>query len=275
MNTNENILVIGGTGKTGRRVVERLTALGVPVRGVSRPVFDWTDESTWKPVLDEASIAYVTYSPDLAVPGAAEIVGRFAALAVEQGVRRIVLLSGRGEAGALEGERAVQDSGVQEWTIVRAAWFDQNFSEDFLVEAVRQGEIMLPAGTVAEPFVDLDDLADVATAALTRDGHHGQVYEVTGPRLLTFHDVAAVLTEATGRPVAYVPVTTEQYVETMAAYEVPGEVVALLTHLFTEVLDGRNAYLTNGVERALGRAPRDFADYARAAAATGAWDAAR
>lgn len=276
MTTNRKAtLVIGGTGKTGRRVAQRLGDRGAAVRIGSRsgePRFDWTDRDTWGPALRGAGSAYVTYYPDLAVPGAAEQVGELAALAVKNGVRRLVLLSGRGEEGALLGEKAVQQSGA-EWTIVRSTWFSQNFSEGFFVDQVRSGEVALPAGGVKEPFVDLEDVADVAVAALTEDRHAGEVYEVTGPRLLSFAEAIEEIARAAGRELRFVPISPEQYRSTLAQLEVPADFVSLILYLFTEVLDGRNARLTDGVERALGRAPRDFSDYARSVAATGAWSA--
>jgi len=266
-------LVLGGTGKTGGRVAARLTARGLPVRIGSRsgePPFDWEDRATWAPALRDVASVYVSYYPDLAVPGAAATVGSFAELAVESGARRLVLLSGRGEEGAELGEQAVRDSGA-DWTIVRSTWFSQNFSESYMLEPVLAGEVALPAGNVGEPFVDADDIADVAVAALTEDGHVGQLYELTGPRLLTFADAVEEIAKAAGREVRYVPISIEQYASALAEQDVPADIVSLLTYLFTEVLDGRNAHLTDGVQRALGRPPRDFADYARAAAATGVW----
>jgi uncharacterized protein YbjT (DUF2867 family) len=266
-------LVVGGTGKTGRRVLERLQARGLPVRAGSRsgePPFDWDDRTTWAPALHGATAAYVSFYPDLAVPGAADTVGAFARLAVQSGVRRLVLLSGRGEEEAQRAEQLVQDAGA-EWTVVRCSWFSQNFSEDYLLEPVLAGEVALPVGDVPEPFVDAEDIADVAVAALTEDGHAGRVYELTGPRLLTFADAVAEIARAAGRPVRLAVVPTEAYVSAMAAHGVPDDVVSLLRYLFAEVLDGRNAHLSDGVQQALGREPRDFADYARDAAATGVW----
>jgi uncharacterized protein YbjT (DUF2867 family) len=266
-------LVLGGTGKTGRRVVERLAARGIPVRVGSRsgePRFDWEDRSTWAPVLEGVGSAYVSYYPDLAVPGAPTTVGSFAELAVRSGVRRLVLLAGRGEPEAEEAEDAVRASGA-DLTIVRSTWFAQNFSEDYIVEGVRSGEVTLPARDVPEPFVDADDIADVAVAALTDDRRIGELYELTGPRLLTFAEAVAEISEATGREIRYVPVSIDDFAA--AAYQdLPGEFIELLTYLFGEVLDGRNAHLADGVQRALGREPRDFRDYACDAAATGVWN---
>ncbi|MGQ0778156.1 MAG: NmrA family NAD(P)-binding protein [Pseudonocardiales bacterium] len=262
-------LVLGGTGKTGRRVAERLTARGLPVRIGSRagePPFDWENRATWAPVLQGVGAAYISYFPDLAFPGAIETISTFAKLAVHHGVQRLVLLSGRGEEEARACEQEVQNSGAQ-WTIVRSSWFNQNFSESFFMEPVLSGELALPAGDATEPFVDADDIADVAVAALTDGRHADQVYELSGPRLLTFADIAAEISKATNRDVRYVPITAEQYMAVLQENDLPIEFV----ELFTKVLDGRNAYLTDGVQRALGREPRDFSDYARDTAATGVW----
>ncbi|MGW5366499.1 NAD(P)H-binding protein [Actinopolymorpha pittospori] len=274
-NTREQktILVLGGTGKTGRRIVERLQGSEVPVRIGSRSArqpFDWADRSTWAPVLRDVGAVYVSYYPDLAAPGAPETVGAFTELAVASGVSRLVLLSGRGEDDAQASEKVVQSSGA-EWTILRSSWFSQNFSEDYLLEPVLGGEVVLPVGDVPEPFVDADDLADVAVAALTEDGHSGQIYELTGPRLLTFAEAVAEISAATRRSIGFVQVSPEDYANALAGVGVPPEVVQLLTYLFTTVLDGRNAHLGDGVQRALGRAPRDFAEYAAGTAATGVW----
>jgi uncharacterized protein YbjT (DUF2867 family) len=269
------ILVLGGTGKTGRRVTERLTALGVPVRIGSRsgePPFDWEKPETWAPALRGVKSVYISYYPDLAVPGAVEVVGSFARLAVNEGVPRLVLLAGRGEAEAELAEQAVRASGA-DLTIVRATWFMQNFSEDYMIEHILAGAIALPAGDTPEPFVDADDIADVAVAALTDDKHVGQLYELTGPRLLTFAEAAEEISDATGRDIPYVPVSLEEHAAVAAEQGVPPDVIELLTYLFSEVLDGRNAHVTDGVQRALAREPRDFREFARDAAATGVWNA--
>jgi uncharacterized protein YbjT (DUF2867 family) len=265
---NELILILGGTGKTGRRVAERLEALGRRVRIGSRsgsPAFDWQDRSTWPPALDGVGAVYLTYYPDLAVPGAVDATRAFAELAVASGARRLVLLSGRGEPEAERAEQAVRDTGA-DLTILRSTWFMQNFSEDYMLEHVLSGEIRLPAGDVPTPFLDIDDLADIAVAALTDDRHVGELYELTGPQSLTMDEVSETIGRAAGRDVRYVPVSLEQHAAEAAEHELPDEVIELLTYLFREVLDGRNADTTDGVERALGRPPRDFAAFARGAA---------
>lgn len=268
---NETVLVLGATGKTGSRVAQRLTALGIDVRKASRPVFDWDDRSTWTAAVTGVGAAYLTYYPDLAFPGAAEAIRDFSKLAVEHGVRRLVLLSGRGEEEAVVSEQGVRDSGA-EWTVVRASWFAQNFSEHFLLEPVLAGEIVLPAGSVTEPFIDVEDIVDVAVTALTTDGHDGEVYELTGPRLLGFADAAVEIGKASGRDVRYVPVSAAEFAAGAAEQGVPEEEIEGLTDLFTRILDGRNSSLTGDVERVLGRPARDFSEYAAKAAATGVWN---
>lgn len=268
------VLVLGGTGKTGRRVAARLAERGLPVRIGSRssePPFDWEDPSTWAPALQGSGSIYLTYFPDLAVPGAVDAVRAFTEQALNLGITRLVLLSGRGEEEAQRAEQVVQESGA-EWTILRCSWFAQNFSESYLREPVVSGEVVLPAGDVGEPFVDADDIADVAVAALTEPGHTGQLYELTGPRTLTFAEAVQEIALATGREIRFTEVSAERYAALLAEQGVPADVVWLLDYLFTTVLDGRNAYLTDGVQRALGREPRDFTDYARAGAAAGAWN---
>jgi uncharacterized protein YbjT (DUF2867 family) len=259
-------LILGGTGKTGRRVADRLRARGLAVRAVSRstePPFDWFDETTWGPALDgSVEAAYLTFHPDLALPGAAERIRAFSALAVAKGVRRLVLLSGRGEPETEPGERAVIESGTG-WTIVRCAWFAQNFSEDFLLPPTLAGDLALPAGAVGEPFVDLDDVADVVVEALVTAEHEGREYELTGPRLLTFADAAAEISAASGHEVRYRRVSAAEYA---AVSELPAEAAGELAELFERVLDGRNEHVSGDVERVLGRPARDFTEYAKSAA---------
>lgn len=268
------ILIIGGTGKTGRRVAERLIARDIPVRIGSRsasPAFDWDKPETWAVSLEGVSAAYITYYPDLAVPGAAEAVGDLTRLALRKGVKRLVLLSGRGEPEAQAAEKILQASGA-DWTIVRASWFMQNFSESMMLGPILGGEMALPVSAVREPFIHADDIADVVTAALTDDRHIGQLYEVTGPRLLTFAEATAEIAKATGRDINYVTITPEEFMQSLAQEQIPADIAILVNELFTVVLDGRNEYLSDGVHKALGRKPRDFSDFTRETAATGIWE---
>src|SRR5918993_4553473 len=280
-NTQEKkmTLVLGGTGKTGRRVAARLEARGLPGRVGSRsgqPPFDWENLDTWAPALEGVESVYVSYYPDIAIPGAPEAVRSFAELAVQSGVRRLVLLSGRGEEEAQRAEQAlreVSDEAGVEWTIVRCAWFMQNFDENYLLEPILSGEVALPSGSIPEPFVDADDIADVAVAALTEDGHAGEVYEVTGPRAYTFAEAVDEIAKASGRSVEFVPVPLADFAAELRGLGLPSDIAWLLEYLFREVLDGRNVQPTDGVRRALGREPRDLLDYVRDTAATGVWNA--
>lgn len=270
----EPILLIGGTGKTGRRVAERLTAHDVAVRVGSRsgqPRFDWQDRSTWRAALSGAAAVYVTYPPDISFPGSEDDIRALVTAAAASGVERLVLLSGRGEEIAQRCEQIVLGSPLTA-TCVVASLFSQDFSEYFLLDAVRSGEVALPAGEVAEPFVDAQDIADVVAAALTEEGHGGRIYEVTGPRLLTFPEAVTEISSAIGREVSYRPIPAEEYAAGMIARGFPVELTRFYEALFRTIFDGRNAHTADGVQQALGRPARDFADYVRITAATGVWD---
>ncbi|MFF2373529.1 NmrA family transcriptional regulator [Streptomyces xiamenensis] len=274
MNTT---LITGGTGKTGRRIAARLTERGITVRlgsRAGRPPFDWHDRTTWEPALADVSAVYLAYAPDVSAPGAAGTLDAFARLAVARGARRLVLLSGRGMPSAVPAEDAVRGAGAESWTVLRASWFAQNFSEDFLLDGVRQGEFILPAAEgVTEPFVDADDIADVAVEALTGPlpAHAGATYELSSPRLLTFEEAAGELSAAAGREIRYRRADPRSYRTLLTEAGLPPAEAEFTAGLFTDVLDGRNARVTDGVRAALGRAPRDFTDYLKEAAATGVW----
>ena len=266
------ILVIGATGKTGARVAAKLEAKKLPVRRGSRRSaipFDWESPETWAPALRGVRAAYVTYFPDLAFPGAVEKLESLVETAKEAGVEHLVLLSGRGEHHARLGEEVVRNSGI-DFTLVRAAWFAQNFSEGYLRDPILAGVLPMPGGDIAEPIIDIEDIADVAVAALTEAGHRGKLYEVTGPRLMTFAEMAEVLGRAAGRPIQHIPISFDDFHANVAA--AGGDFVAnVFTAIARETLDGRNAHTTDGVMQALGRPPRDFAEYAADAAKAGAW----
>lgn len=273
--TEKKILITGATGKTGSRVLQRLTNLGVPALGVtqsSNPKFDWNKPDTWENALHNMQAVYISYYPDLAAPGAVKHIGKFTKLALKQGVQQLVLLSGRGEEEAQECEKIVMDAGM-DWTIVRSSWFCQNFSEGNFLEPVLAGHVAVPAGKVREPFIDADDIADVAVAALTQEGHNQKIYEVTGPKLLTFKEAVEEIAKAVGKPIHFEQIPMKAYAAVLTEYGLPKDLVSLITYLFTEVLDGRNEKLSDGVQQALGRKPTDFAEFARKAVAQGAWAA--
>ncbi|GGX05323.1 NmrA family transcriptional regulator [Streptomyces lomondensis] len=269
------VVVTGASGRTGSRVARAAEAAGLTVRAASRGTgFDWWDASTWADTLRGADAAYLAHPVDVGAPGAAEVIGALAREAVGLGVRRLVLLSGRGEDQALPTEEALHASSA-EWTVVRAAWFAQNFSEGPLVAELRErGELVFPADEVREPFLDVRDIADVVVTALTAgDRYARRTLTLSGPRLLTFGEAVAEIAEATGRPLRYRAVTTREYGEALAGFGVPEAEVAALTEIFDTLLDGRNAHLSDGVREVLGRAPRDFTDFVREEAAAGTWRA--
>jgi uncharacterized protein YbjT (DUF2867 family) len=270
-------LVVGGTGRTGRRVASKLAARGLPVRITSRrgnPPFDWHDDSTWDATLRGVRRAYVAFHPDIAAPGTEDLLGRFARRATEQGLQRLVLLSGRGEPVARDAEARVAEA-VPECTVLRSSFFMQDFSEHFLLDGVRSGLIVMPAGATAEPFVDADDLADVAVHALTEDDVVGRTLELAGPELLTFAEAAAALSRATGRSISYRSCSVTEFTSGAADQGVPAPEARVLAEVFAQVFDGRNAHLTQDLVDTLGRPGRVFADYARRTAATGTWEESR
>ncbi|MFJ8544798.1 NmrA family transcriptional regulator [Streptomyces sp. NPDC093586] len=267
------VVVTGASGRSGRRVAESARAAGLTVRAASRATgFDWRDRSTWADVLRGADAAYLVHPADVGAPDAPDVVGALAREAAGLGVRRLVLLSSRGEEQARPTEEALAGAGA-DWTVVRAAWFAQNFSEGPLVEGLRaSGELVFPAGEVAEPFVDLRDVADVVVAALTSgERYAGQVLEVSGPRLLTFGEAVGEIAKETGRALTYRAVPSHEYGEILAAFGIPEEEAAFLLELFGSLLDGRNAHLSDGVRQVLHRAPRDFGEFVRDAAVAGTW----
>jgi uncharacterized protein YbjT (DUF2867 family) len=245
-------LVTGGTGKTGRRVADRLLKAGRQVRIGSRSAelpFDWEKQDTWKPVFQGVKAVYVAYQPDLAVPGALETVKTFFDRAIANGVEKLVLLSGRGEVEAEHAEQALQATSA-DWTILRASWFYQNFSENFFLDPILAGQVALPVGAVAEPFVDVDDIADIALAAFTDPRHSHQLYEITGPKAFTFAETINEIARATGRDITFIPVAVDDYRAELVQQGVPDDYIDLVLYLFTTVLDGRNTPLANGVQRA-------------------------
>ncbi|MBT2424299.1 NAD(P)H-binding protein [Streptomyces sp. ISL-112] len=276
------VLVTGGTGKTGRRVVARLRESGVETRAASRSgetPFDWEDPATWAPALEGAAAVYIVPLDTVPSPTPA-----FVEQAVAAGVRRLVLLSARGvnEPGYFgnsvldrgphfQGEEAVRSAGPA-WTILRPGWFAQNFSEGPFLDGVRGGELVLPVADGKAAYIDTDDIAAVAVAALTEDGHDGEVYELSGPRALGIADVLDEIAKATGGPRAsYVPVERADFRDGLIAQGMSEADIELWTGALEPIRTGREAPLKDGVRRALGRPPRDVADVFRDAAAAGAW----
>lgn len=270
-----NILVIGGTGKTGRKVVERLEKQNVNVRVGSRnatPSFSWQEPDNWAAVMEGMDAVYITFQPDLAVPGALEAIEAITKQAKSSNIKKVVLLSGKGEKEAELCEQVVIHSGI-DYTIIRASWFNQNFSESFFLAPIVAGHVALPKPDVKVPYVDTNDIADVAVEVLLNSKHNGKIYELTGARMLTFKEVIAEIATATNRTIAFTPITMQAYVNAMQQQGVPADYIWLIEYLFTEVLDNQNnAQVTNDVEKVLARKPIDFSDYVKQTASTGIWN---
>lgn len=275
--SNDTTLVLGATGKTGRRVAARLRLRGAPVRAASRSSrahFDWSERSGWGPVLHDIAAVYVVPP---SVPGPVhELVAR----AEAAGVRHLVLLSGRGSdtwgdspfgLDMRSAEDAVRGSAL-EWTVLRASNFDQNFDEDLFHAPLVAGELALPAGGVPEPFVDLEDVADVAAAVLTEPGPHaGRTYELTGPRGVTFAEAAELISRATDLPITYRQVSPAEYRAALVDAGLGEGDAHQVAEMFVLMERGLLAGPTDGVETVLGRPPRAFEEYVVRAAAAGAW----
>ncbi len=269
------ILVLGGKGKTGRKVADRLTKLDQMVRIGSRnetPSFDWQDPSTWSAALNGMDKVYITFQPDLAVPGALAAIEGLTKEAKRSGIKKLVLLSGKGEREAELCEQVVIHSGI-DYIIVRASWFNQNFSESFLLDPILAGHVALPQAKVKIPFVDTDDIADVVIEALLNDQHHGQIYQLTGPELLTFEEVISEIALATDRDIVFTAISLSAYTKMLEEFKVPADYVWLINYLFTEVLgNDQISEVTSDIEKVLGRKPKKFSEYVQEAAAAGVWN---
>ncbi|MFF9206611.1 NAD(P)H-binding protein [Streptomyces sp. NPDC014986] len=276
--TRKNHLVLGATGKTGRRIAARLRLHGTPVRAASRSSrvrFDWSEPDGWNTVLRDVDVAYVVPPP---VPGPMH---QFVARAEAAGVRRLVLLSGRGADGwgdsafgqhMRSAEEAVRGSSLG-WTVLRASNFAQNFDEDVFHAPLVAGTLALPAGEVPEPFVDVEDLADAAVAVMTEgDRHAGRVYELSGPRSLTFAEAVELISRASGRPLTYRRITRDEYISSLAGQGLSRHDADDIAAMFVLMESGLIAGTTDDLASVLGRAPRTFGDYVVRAAASGAWD---
>lgn len=271
---NSNILVLGGTGKTGSRVVKQLQNKGMQPRIGSRnvtPSFDWNNKETWVKSLEGIERIYIAYYPDLAVPGAKEAIESLTYLTKELGIKKIVLLSGKGETEAEACEKIIMDSGVN-YTIVRASWFNQNWSESFFLDPILSGEVALPMTDVLIPFVDVDDIAEVAATVLLDDTYNGEIIEVTGPELITFKDIVKTISKVTNRNLNFYDITLEQYVDGMRQMELPDDVVWLIEYLFSHVLTNpENQKISHDIENVLGRKAKTFMQYAKEIEKTGVW----
>ncbi len=270
-----NILVIGGTGKTGSHVVKGFNQLGHNVRIGGRnssPAFDWEDPSTYRPALKGMDRAYIVYYPDLAVPGAKSAIANLAEAALKEGLEKVVLLSGKGETEAEACEQIIANSGLN-YTLVRASWFNQNFSEGAFVDYILAGHMALPMEDAKIPYTDTKDIADMVIKALLDDTLNGKTLTVTGPKKLTFEEVAGIISQKLGRTIQYQPISMDEFKASLVEAGLPESHIWLLEYLFTEVLGhSENQTISNDVEEVLNRKPVSFEAYVEKTVASGVWN---
>jgi uncharacterized protein YbjT (DUF2867 family) len=254
-------VILGGTGKVGRRLTEILRRQGHDARPVSRSTptrFDWQDESTWPAALAGATGVFVVgpgsahdWSPALA---------RFLRAAAAAGVAHAVLLSARGvefhPSGAVAAAERALRSGPLAWTILRPTHFAQNFTEAMFAPA--NGRITAPVGDGAEPFVDVLDIAEVAAAVLTGRQYDGRVLALSGPGAITFADAAAVL----GPAVVFESETDDDHVARLRAVGTPEGYVEWRMAMLRGIRTGADAYLSDGVPEVLDRRATPFHEWA-------------
>src|SRR5580693_6562103 len=273
---NRRVLVLGGTGKTGSRVADTLSERGVSVRTAARGGadirFDWNNPATFEGALQGVTGVYLV-SPVMRVDFAG-VVSDFLDQAEQAGVRNVTYLSAYGmeyapaEVALRAVELDLESRGSFTHSIVRPAWFMQNFSETFLKPV--DDEIVVPGGTGAEAFVDAEDIASVAAATLTEpERHAGRAYAPTGPESLTLDQAAQIISAAAGRTIAYRDTDRADWVGAMVRSGVPAEYGEVLRALTETIAGGRGARPNGDVLAATGAAPVSFADFA--AKTTPAW----
>ncbi|MGD0504905.1 MAG: NAD(P)H-binding protein [Steroidobacteraceae bacterium] len=274
--SNNRILVTGATGKTGSRVAERLAASGAAVRRAARSGadvhFDWSDLATFGPTLNGVSAVYLI-SPALRVDFAG-VVSRFLDKAEQVGVRHVTYLSAYGvehvppEVALRAVELDLASRKALSHSILRPAWFMQNFSENFLRPV--NDEIVVPCGTGAEAFVSAEDIASVAVATLLNPARHaGRAYAPTGPEALTFEQASQHISTAVGRTITYRDIDREGWINAMIQAGVPAEYGAVLRALTETVAAGRGSRPNDDVLVATGTAPTRFEEFSAKTAA--AW----
>jgi uncharacterized protein YbjT (DUF2867 family) len=265
----DQVLVLGGTGKTGSRVAARLSAHGASVRTAARSAgdarFDWDDPATWERALRGATRVYLV-PPTLRIDFAGQV-GRFLDQSERAGVGHVTYLSAYGmeRAPAQVALRAVElDLAARTSltsTVIRPAWFMEDFSETFLQPV--DDEIVVPAGDGAEAYVSAEDIASVAAATLTDPGRHaGRAYAPTGPQALTMDEAAELISEAAGRTISYRDTDREEWIAAMVATGIPAEYAHVLRPLTATMAGGDGARPNSDVLDVTGTRPVTFAEFA-------------
>ncbi|MFL6337177.1 MAG: SDR family oxidoreductase [Pyrinomonadaceae bacterium] len=277
------ILITGATGTTGRDIVGELHRLGAKgvralVRDPARADFireagfeavagDFEQPETLGSALEGVERALLLTPPSMQT---FEQQRAFIEAAARAGVRHVVKFSALGaDAGAPEGfgkwhgqgEELLKASGLA-WTILRPNFFMQNLLGQ-AKQIASDGVIAQAAGDGRASFIDTRDIAAVAARTLTEEGHEGRTYTLTGPEALSYTDVAAKLSEATGREIKYISVAPAQFREMVLALGFPEWFVAALERLNEVFTSGEAAVLTDDVRRIGRKEPNTFERFAR------------
>jgi uncharacterized protein YbjT (DUF2867 family) len=271
-----NILVTTPTGKVGQEVAKQLLATGASVRvgahtpekarvlnlnGAEIVPFSFEDEASAKAALQNMDALYLAFPSSMS----AEYPKRVIEFAKDAGVKRIVMLSAKGvensEADLRQVEKYLEASGL-EYTILRPAWFFQNFNTGQL-EYIRQaGAIIEPSGDGKTSFIDTRDIAAVAVKALNENGHHGKAYALTGSKAHDRNEVAKAISDATGNNVVYQSLTDEEFRARANAEQWPVPVMEIMSWLYGGVREGWTQDTTDTVKQLLGREPMSLEQYA-------------
>ena len=252
------------------RLVPRLAERGVTVRAVSRKTnFDWARPETFPPAVAGVDAVYLI--PPAFIADATPMVRPFLVAAKAAGAARVVVVSSLGvefphepkTSGRIALERCVQDSGL-EWTVLRPGGFAQNFSESFMLPGVRQGTVVSATGTGAVAFIDADNIAAVAAAALTEPGHASATYALTGPSALTFSEAVAIISKVSGRPVTHRAISGDEFAAMLAGFGLPPDYAAILVRDQRGIAEGAGARVSDVVARIT--TPITFAQFAERAA---------
>lgn len=268
------ILLTGGTGKTGRRTAHRLAADGHNVLLASRSGrgsghlpgvrFDWGDPGTFDAALANRDAVYLVAPTD--VPTSLRAMQPLIDRAIAHGIRRFVLLSASSlpKGGPMMGAvHAYLEDRAPEWAVLRPTWFMQNFSEQQHLATIRdEGVIYSATGDGRVPFIDAENIAAVAAEALTRTIAFNRDLILTGPRSLSYGDVAQIIGAAIGRHVRHINLGETRLAKRFEAGGMDPGYAAILAAMDTRIAAGAEDRLSSDVERATGEAQADFVDFA-------------
>ncbi|MHB8691546.1 MAG: NmrA family NAD(P)-binding protein [Solirubrobacteraceae bacterium] len=281
-NASKTILVLGGTGKTGTRVARRMTELGHSVRTAARQgadaLFDWDDPATHRTAVEGVDRIYLM-APVMRTRFAPQV-SAFLDLAESAGVQHITYLSAYGielappEVALRAVELDLMERVLMTHSIVRPAWFMQNFSETFLKPI--DGAIAVPTGDGAEAFVDAEDIAAVAAATLADpSAHAGAQYAPTGPERLTVSEAADAIGSVIRQRVRHIDVDQRAWLDGAIASGVPTEYGEMLLLLTQTIASGAGSRPNDDVKAVTGSPPTGFTEFARRTAAAWAVPVAR